>query len=264
MVYLVDSAGARITDQVDLFPGRRGAGQDLLEPGPRVRLDPAGLRAVRAVAPPAAPTSRRSATSSRWSTATPACTSAPTAWSRWSPARRPRSRRWAARGCTARESGVGHFLCKTEDEALETVRRYLSYLPSNWQEDAAGRRRRRAPSGCRPRGAGAGQRAAGLRHAQVRARPASTRARSSRSRRCWAREVTVGFGRLDGQVVGVVAQQLDVQGRRAVRRLGRQGDPVRAALRRVQRPAAVPLRRARLHGRQRRWRSRASSGTAPR
>src|SRR6478735_5960768 len=26
LVYLVDSAGARITDQVDLFPGRRGAG----------------------------------------------------------------------------------------------------------------------------------------------------------------------------------------------------------------------------------------------
>src|SRR5512138_1161539 len=26
MVYLVDSAGARLTDQVDLFPGRRGAG----------------------------------------------------------------------------------------------------------------------------------------------------------------------------------------------------------------------------------------------
>ncbi|HYI44333.1 MAG TPA: carboxyl transferase domain-containing protein, partial [Actinomycetota bacterium] len=27
LVYLVDSAGARITDQVDLFPGRRGAGK---------------------------------------------------------------------------------------------------------------------------------------------------------------------------------------------------------------------------------------------
>src|SRR5437773_12011786 len=27
MVYLVDSAGARITDQIDLFPGRRGAGR---------------------------------------------------------------------------------------------------------------------------------------------------------------------------------------------------------------------------------------------
>ncbi|MDQ4124323.1 MAG: acyl-CoA carboxylase subunit beta, partial [Actinomycetota bacterium] len=27
MIYLVDSAGARITDQIDLFPGRRGAGK---------------------------------------------------------------------------------------------------------------------------------------------------------------------------------------------------------------------------------------------
>src|SRR6202044_1702839 len=27
MIYLVDSAGARITDQVDMFPGRRGAGR---------------------------------------------------------------------------------------------------------------------------------------------------------------------------------------------------------------------------------------------
>src|SRR5439155_24798005 len=30
-----------------------------------------------------------------------------------------------------KESGVGHFLCKTEEEAIATVRRYLSYLPSN-------------------------------------------------------------------------------------------------------------------------------------
>ncbi len=27
MVYLVDSAGARITEQVQMFPGRRGAGR---------------------------------------------------------------------------------------------------------------------------------------------------------------------------------------------------------------------------------------------
>src|SRR3712207_2364794 len=31
------------------------------------------------------------------------------------------------------ESGVGHFLCKTERDALEVVRTYLSYLPANWQ-----------------------------------------------------------------------------------------------------------------------------------
>ena len=27
MLYLVDSAGARITDQIAMFPGRRGAGR---------------------------------------------------------------------------------------------------------------------------------------------------------------------------------------------------------------------------------------------
>ena len=27
LVYLIDSAGARITDQVEMFPGRRGAGR---------------------------------------------------------------------------------------------------------------------------------------------------------------------------------------------------------------------------------------------
>jgi acetyl-CoA carboxylase carboxyltransferase component len=27
LIYLVDSAGARITDQIEMFPGRRGAGR---------------------------------------------------------------------------------------------------------------------------------------------------------------------------------------------------------------------------------------------
>jgi methylmalonyl-CoA decarboxylase subunit alpha len=50
MVYLVDSAGARITEQVQMFPGRRGAGRIF-------------HNQVKLSAPPAAPTSRRSATS---------------------------------------------------------------------------------------------------------------------------------------------------------------------------------------------------------
>ena len=48
IVYLVDSAGARITDQVRMFPGRRGAGHIFHT---QVRLSgqvPAGLPAVRA------------------------------------------------------------------------------------------------------------------------------------------------------------------------------------------------------------------------
>ncbi len=61
--WLVDSAGARITDQVELFPGRRGAGRIFYN---QVRLSgrvPADLLPVRTVARPAVPTSRRSATS---------------------------------------------------------------------------------------------------------------------------------------------------------------------------------------------------------
>ena len=161
------------------------------------------------------------------------------------------------------ESGVGHFLCKTEADALDVVRRYLSYLPSNWHAAAAG---------------GAGRRRAGDVDLAALV-PASERQAFDMRRyvkgllddgsffeiqALWARELTVGFGRLDGEVVGVVAQQLDVQGRRAVRRLGRQGDPVRAALRRVQRAAAVPRPTCPASWSARRWRSRASSGTAPR
>ena len=65
------------------------------------------------------------------------------------------------------ESGVGHFLCTDEPEALDVVRRYLSYLPSNWQGHAAGGRAAAGRRG-RPARARAGQRAAGVRHAPLR------------------------------------------------------------------------------------------------
>ena len=55
--------GARITDQVQMFPGRRGAGRIFYN---EVRLSGPGaadLPALRARAPPEAPTSRPSATS---------------------------------------------------------------------------------------------------------------------------------------------------------------------------------------------------------
>ena len=49
MIYLVDSAGARITDQVRDVPRPARRGQDLPHAGPGVGLDPAGVRAVRPV-----------------------------------------------------------------------------------------------------------------------------------------------------------------------------------------------------------------------
>ena len=264
MVYLVDSAGARITDQVDLFPGRRGAGQDLLEPGPRLRLDPAGLRAVRAVARPAARTSRRSATWWRWSTATPRCTSAPTGWSRWSPARRPRWRRWAGRRCTAPSPASGTSCARPRPTRSTWSGATCRTCRRTGRGHAAGRRRRSRP---RPRSTCAALVPASERQAfdmrryvkglldegsffeiqALWAQGADRRLRPAGRR-----------GRRRGR------QQLDVQGRRALRRLGRQGDPVRAALRRVQRAAALPRPTCPASWSARRWRSRASSGTARR
>ena len=62
MIYLVDSAGARITDQVQMFPGRRGAGRIFYN---EVKLSGAFRRSAccSGPPPPAAPTSPPSATS---------------------------------------------------------------------------------------------------------------------------------------------------------------------------------------------------------
>ena len=62
----------------------------------------------------------------------------------------------------------------------------------------------------------------------------------------WAKNLVVGFARLDGRAVGVVANQPAQLERPARHRRRRQGRPVRALLRRVQPPAAHLRRHARV------------------
>ena len=83
LFYLVDSAGARITDQIDMFPGRRARGPDLLQPGASCRARCRRSACCSGRRRRAARTSRRSATSCSWSTRTRRCTSARRAWPRW-------------------------------------------------------------------------------------------------------------------------------------------------------------------------------------
>ena len=66
LFYLVDSAGARITDQIEMFPGRRGAGRIFYN---QVQLSGVVPQICLLFGPSAAaaPTSRRSATWSSWS-----------------------------------------------------------------------------------------------------------------------------------------------------------------------------------------------------
>jgi acetyl-CoA carboxylase carboxyltransferase component len=202
MIYLVDSAGARITDQVEMFPGRRGAGKIFHT---QVRAS-GSIPQVCALFGPSA------------------------AGGAYIPAfcdfvamvdgnasmylGSPRMVEMVVKEQTTLEemggarmhcsvSGCGHFLAKDEPQALDAVRDFLSYLPSHWQQEppAAG------PQDPKP---------VDLRKLV----PPSERVAFDMRRyvkglldadsffeihSLWAKELVVGFGRLDGQVVGVVA-----------------------------------------------------------
>ncbi|MDT5037871.1 MAG: hypothetical protein QOE03_3056 [Micromonosporaceae bacterium] len=209
MIYLVDSAGARITDQVDLFPGRRGAGRIFHN---QVRASGSIPQACALFGPSAAGGAYIPAfcdvvamvdgNASMYlgsDRMVEMVTGEKTTLEAMGGARMH---------CT--ESGCGHFLCATEAEAIDTVRRYLSYLPSNWTQ---------APPAITPGAPPQTDLAALV--------PTSERQAFDMRRyvnglldadsyfeihRLWAREVTVGLGRLDGRPVGVVANNSQYKG----------------------------------------------------
>ncbi|MET7417959.1 acyl-CoA carboxylase subunit beta [Dactylosporangium sp. NPDC005555] len=199
MVYLVDSAGARITDQVDLFPGRRGAGRIFHT---QVRASGSIPQACALFGPSAAGGAYIPAfcdvvamvegNASMYlgsDRMVEMVTGEKTTLEAMGGAR-----------VHCAESGVGHFLCKTEVEAIETVRRYLSYLPSNWTQPAP---------------VAAPAEATGLPEIPASERQAFDMRRFVKGlvdegsffeiQALWARELTTGFARIDGKPVGVVA-----------------------------------------------------------
>jgi acetyl-CoA carboxylase carboxyltransferase component len=203
MVYLVDSAGARITDQVELFPGRRGAGRIFHE---QVRAS-GSVPQVCALFGPSAAGGAYIPAFCDVVAMVDGNASMYLGSDRMVEMVTGEKTTLEAMGGAAvhcKESGVGHFLCTDEKEALDVVRRYLSYLPSNYRE---------APPAVEAVGAAPNVDLESL-------VPASERQAFDMRRYLrgildegslfeiharWAREVVVGFGRLDGRAVGVVA-----------------------------------------------------------
>ncbi|MGH8939250.1 MAG: acyl-CoA carboxylase subunit beta, partial [Actinomycetes bacterium] len=202
MVYLVDSAGARITDQIDLFPGRRGAGKIFWN---QVRASGSVPQVCALFGPSAAGGAYIPAfcdvvvmvegNASMYlgsDRMVEMVTGEKTTLEEMGGAR-----------VHCSESGVGHFLAATEQEALDTVRAFLSYLPSSW---------RGLPPAAEPADAPAAVDLAAL--VPESERQAFDMRRYAKGlldegsfleiHALWAREVTVGLGRLDGEVVGVV------------------------------------------------------------
>ncbi len=108
----------------------------------------------------------------------------------------------------ASASGVAHFLARDEDDALATTRKLLSYLPANNVEDAPA-----LPSTDDP------QRAESALNTLVPESPnipynmhavlnhVVDRGSFFEVQANWAQNAIVGFARLDGKAVGLVAQQ---------------------------------------------------------
>jgi acetyl-CoA carboxylase carboxyltransferase component len=202
MVYLVDSAGARITDQVDLFPGRRGAGRIFWNqvrasgsiPQVCALFGPsaAGGAYIPAFCDVVAMVDGNASMYLGSDRMVQMVTGEKTTLEEMGGAR-----------VHTTESGVGHFLVKTEQEALDVVRRYLSYLPTNHTG---------TPPADQPREPGKGDLRALV---PANERQAFDMRRYARAllddgsffeiHAQWAREVVVGFGRLAGQAIGVVA-----------------------------------------------------------
>jgi len=201
MIYLVDSAGARITDQVDLFPGRRGAGNIFYN---QVRAS-GSVPQVCALFGPSAAGGAYIPAFCDVVAMVDGNASMYLGSDRMVEMVTGEKTTLEAMGgakvhCT--ESGVGHFLCKDEPEALDVVKRYLSYLPSNYTQTAPV---------AEPVPPAAVDLAALV--------PANERQAFDMRRylkgivdadsffeiqALWAREVVVGFARLNGDVVGVV------------------------------------------------------------
>ena len=202
MVYLVDSAGARITDQVDLFPGRRGAGKIFWN---QVRAS-GSIPQVCALFGPSAAGGAYIPAFCDVVVMVEGNASMYLGSDRMVEMVTGEKTTLEAMGGArvhCAESGVGHFLVRPSRRRSTPSARYLSYLPSSYQGTPPSAPAKPAPA-----------------NVDLAALvPASERQAFDMRRyvkglldegsffeiqALWARELTVGFGRLDGEVVGVV------------------------------------------------------------
>jgi acetyl-CoA carboxylase carboxyltransferase component len=210
MVYLVDSAGARITDQVQMFPGRRGAGRifynEVVLSGrvPQVCLLFGPSAAGGAYIPAFCDVViMRDGNASMY-------LGSPRMAEMVIGEKVSLEEMGGARMHTS-VSGCGHFLVDSDEDAIDLAKRYLSYMPQSW---------RGLPPAAPPAGPGSEAPVAEIVPADENAAFDVTDLIDAlvdvdsflevHSR--WARELVVGFARLDGRAIGIVANQPNFKG----------------------------------------------------
>ncbi len=206
LVYLVDSAGARITEQVQMFPGRRGAGRIFHN---QVKLSGVVAQVCVLFGPSAAGGAyipafcdvviMREGNASMY-------LGSPRMAEMVIGEKVSLEEMGGARMHTG-VSGCGHQLVASDAEGIEEARRYLSYLPGSWRGEPP------VAATAEP-AADAGELAALI--PEDENKPFDMKALIAglvdegslmEIHARWARELIVGFARLQGRVVGVVANQ---------------------------------------------------------
>ena len=145
VVYLVDSAGARITDQVELFPGRRGAGRIFAN---QVRLSGKVPQVCCLFGPSAAGGAYIPAFcdvvfmvegNASMYLGSPRMAEVVIG-------EHVSLDEMGGARMHATVSGCGDNLCASDEDAIDAARRFLSYLPTIWRDGAARDRRGRRPA----------------------------------------------------------------------------------------------------------------------
>jgi acetyl-CoA carboxylase carboxyltransferase component len=210
MVYLVDSAGARITEQVQMFPGRRGAGRIFHT---QVKLSGVVPQVCALFGPSAAGGAyipafcdvviMRDGNASMY-------LGSPRMAEMVIGEKVTLEEMGGARMHTG-VSGCGHFLVSSDEDGIDLVKRYLSYFPSSFEQEPP-----TAPPAAPASDASlrdlipADENKAFDMHALLDALLDADSFLEVQDR--WAREVVVGYGRLDGRAIGIVANQPKYKG----------------------------------------------------
>jgi acetyl-CoA carboxylase carboxyltransferase component len=205
MVYLVDSAGARITEQVAMFPGRRHAGRIFHT---EVKLSGVVPQVCVLFGPSAAGgayipafcdvTIMRDGNASMY-------LGSPRMAEMVIGEKVSLEEMGGARMHTG-VSGCGHFLVESDAEGIDLAKRYLSYFGSNWEQEPP----------AAPPAAPASDTPLGEIVPEDENKPFDVQdlidalvdaGSFLEVHRRWAKELVVGYARLGGQVVGIVANQ---------------------------------------------------------
>ena len=202
MVYLVDSAGARITDQVQMFPGRRGAGRIFHT---EVKLSGVVPQVCCLFGPSAAGGAyipafcdvviMRDGNASMY-------LGSPRMAEMVIGEKVSLEEMGGARMHTG-VSGCGHFLVDSDEDGIDTAKRYLSYFPRNWEEEP--------PIGPPAEPAGPLPEIPADENKPFDMAELVDAVVDAGSflevQRRWAKELIVGYARLEGRPLGIVANQ---------------------------------------------------------